>query len=867
MGFATMSDSSATNVPSTSSDLSSAPVLGDGAQRLIACNQKLQELGIDDTIKLPRIVVIGDQSTGKSSLIEAISTIKVPKAANLCTKCPIAINLTNGQLPTSPWQCTIYIEEKYTFEPALRQKKVSKSNPLGPWQVQNETKTQKLRTIHDSNELCDLIDAAQKLLLNPTRDRSRALELQAAEEPPEKFSPNTIRLDISARDWPNLSFVDLPGVIQSAGRGPEYYVQLVASLARTYARDENNIIMLTLPINHDVSNSKSYSIIQQENAQSRTIAVFTKVDLAREEERQDCLDRYFSDEAEEEFEYGHQVVMLASGVSRDGFTTTEDDFFSKQPWSDLSDIVRRRLGVRNLTALLRQILFQKTSETLPGNLEKIQERLAQVQASLDAMPEPPDNRELPYQLREQIHIFEGNIRQLFTSHRDHEASCASSRNKLMQLMQAFSNRVSADRPTMIIKTEAEAEQLARAERVLLEGSNADPVALDSSDSDLIPQTMSKPVQKSPQKAKNSTSRIQRFRLEEIRYLNEQHYQSSVPGEIEPTAVEAMHRMSVQHWDMTFREFMSEVSGLVHDEVLRCVSSTFSRQKHLSLYARVEELVREHLDLVIQGEWTSLERLCDAERKHPLTFNIASVKRCEMESLTQRREKRAEARLDVGRAVQRAQNIGKKKIKELSPDDLESDPWDIEVQMAARTRAYYEVASHRFVDSVCQQIFVHLIPRCQSDLVRCIKENLGLNDIPRNRDRIVILMTEDSEREARRARLSSEKKRLEEGHAYIAGVLGTVGGPQLTRALSTAEGSVYVDATMSDDATTLLDHSLSSVSPTKRKADNELRGQDVASPSKRIQTRNVTRGMGHHTEGGSRQHTPLADRSRSVELDG
>lgn len=852
-----MSHAFAVGTPSALEDESSAPVLGEEAQKLISCNQKLQELGIDDTIKLARIVVIGDQSTGKSSLIEAISTIKVPKAANLCTRCPIAINLTSGDSPSSLWRCTVYIEERYTFNPALRRRKISKTNPLGPWQLQNEIQTTMIKTTADPKELCDLIYLAQRQLLNPNRDRNDAFEAGGLSDDSEKFSPNTIRLDISAGNWPNLSFVDLPGVIQSAGRGqPEYYAELVTSLARVYCSDDNNIIMLTLPINHDVSNSRSYSIIQQENAQSRTTAVFTKIDLARDEERRDCLERYFGEEAEEEFEYGHHMVMLANNIG-----SSEEDFFNRAPWSELPEITRGRFGVRNLTRALRSILFQKTSETLPTNLQKIQLRLAQVKNQLDAMPEPPDALELPYQLREQIHIFEGNIKQLFTSVRDPGASSSSSRGKLIQVMQFFSNQISRDKPTMVIKTEVESAELSRAERSSREGSNSNPVTVDN-DSDSTHQgTADASRKQSTQKSRKPETRIQRFSLEEIRRMNQQHYQSSVPGEIEPAAVEEMHRMGVQHWDKTFKEFMANISKLVHDEVLKCINDTFAMQKHLGLYAKIEEIARAYLDHVVQEEWTYLDRICDAEQKHPLTLNTESIKKAEMGSLAQRREKRVEARLEIARAVQKVQNAGKKKAKEVTLEGLGPDPWDLEVQMAAKSRAYYDVASHRFVDSVCQQIFAHLIPRCQADLVNYLKQNLGLDDIPRNRATIVNLMSENVEREVHRARLISEMERLNEGHAYIASVLGAVNGPKVSG--SSAEGSIDADTPMSDDATALQVTSPKNVSP-KRKAEASPSPAYGESPMKRNQTRSGATPVGRLRE---RTHTPLVDRSRSFEPEG
>ncbi|CAF1162122.1 unnamed protein product, partial [Rotaria sp. Silwood1] len=44
-----------------------------------------------EKIPLPQIVVVGDQSVGKSSILEAISGVELPRAQNICTRCPLEL--------------------------------------------------------------------------------------------------------------------------------------------------------------------------------------------------------------------------------------------------------------------------------------------------------------------------------------------------------------------------------------------------------------------------------------------------------------------------------------------------------------------------------------------------------------------------------------------------------------------------------------------------------------------------------------------------------------------------------------------------------------------------------------------------------
>jgi hypothetical protein len=46
----------------------------------------LRRIGLNSLLQLPQIVVIGDQSSGKSSVLEALTEIPFPRKENLCTR-------------------------------------------------------------------------------------------------------------------------------------------------------------------------------------------------------------------------------------------------------------------------------------------------------------------------------------------------------------------------------------------------------------------------------------------------------------------------------------------------------------------------------------------------------------------------------------------------------------------------------------------------------------------------------------------------------------------------------------------------------------------------------------------------------------
>jgi hypothetical protein len=60
--------------------------LGAESRVLIQTVKDLEKLDINTTLQLPKFVVVGDQSAGKSSIVEALCDISLPRSQGTCTR-------------------------------------------------------------------------------------------------------------------------------------------------------------------------------------------------------------------------------------------------------------------------------------------------------------------------------------------------------------------------------------------------------------------------------------------------------------------------------------------------------------------------------------------------------------------------------------------------------------------------------------------------------------------------------------------------------------------------------------------------------------------------------------------------------------
>lgn len=180
---------------------------GAHSRSLIKVISKLEELNIDSTLpSLQSFVVVGDQSAGKSSIVEALCDISLPRSSGTTTRCPSHITTSSQTTASGGWACKVSIKQKYEFDI---------NTGTGEWKKSADIKVNHFATVTAKTELDYVLRRAQFVVLNPDHDPQSSVDLDLTGNPNTlvAFSPIILCLEIQAPHLPELVFYDLPGCI------------------------------------------------------------------------------------------------------------------------------------------------------------------------------------------------------------------------------------------------------------------------------------------------------------------------------------------------------------------------------------------------------------------------------------------------------------------------------------------------------------------------------------------------------------------------------------------------------------------------------------------------------------------------------
>ncbi|KAI0168919.1 P-loop containing nucleoside triphosphate hydrolase protein [Hypoxylon sp. FL1284] len=389
------------------------PTFTDIGMKQKACNDTLgdlQTLGVSHVAALPELVLVGDQSSGKSSLMSGLARVNLPRSAGVCTRCPLHIRLISSH--NDRWSCTVSLQQDFDFQPLPDRKPktsdVTRANPFPPWVKRSHREIKPFKTIYEPSEIEEVLRWAQVAILNHNQSFERfipgegavAKEIPldtAARQTDAQFSPNIVALEIKGPGLPDLSFYDLPGVFISPEKEEDgYVVKVVKNLTLEYIGREKAIIIWAFPMNVDSENSISLDIIRRSGAADRTIGVMTKADQLPPQNMPNWLAMFRG----EKQSVGHGFFATARPPDQqlEEAARWEELFFNRDisipndwplEFKEFSD----RCGVEVLLKYLSRQLGEAFARSLPSIKGMVDRRLQLIEGELDALPELPHNVE------------------------------------------------------------------------------------------------------------------------------------------------------------------------------------------------------------------------------------------------------------------------------------------------------------------------------------------------------------------------------------------------------------------------------------------------------------------------------------------
>ncbi|RKK78662.1 hypothetical protein BFJ69_g5415 [Fusarium oxysporum] len=331
---------------------------------------KLQFAQLDD-VKLPQIVVVGDQSAGKSSVLEALTGTPFPRDAGACTRFATEIRMRRAK--ETKLKVSIIPDKTRPYNDQAR---------LLQWggDVTGDTP----------------FDAMM-------RD---ATELIAPKSIPGRFAARDILVvEKEGPDMPLLTLVDLPGLVRVANRDQsESDIQTIEALSDRYMKSSRTIILAVIGGNNDYVQAPILKKARHFDPKgSRTIGVLTKPDMT---ERIGLEDKFIelvtNKDQENNFKLGW-YVLLNPGPGEQWQTpgdraNREAEFFSRGKWATLPP---EMWGIGALRAKLSTQLQRHIGKHVKTLRRQIQQALEGCESQLKAMGVGKDTpEEMRFQMGE-----------------------------------------------------------------------------------------------------------------------------------------------------------------------------------------------------------------------------------------------------------------------------------------------------------------------------------------------------------------------------------------------------------------------------------------------------------------------------------
>lgn len=694
--------------------MSSSSMLNAALTDYISVVNKVRDAGVSATIDLPTIVFCGKQSAGKSSLIESMSGVNLPRASGTCTRTPTEVRLTNTS-PGTKWQCQIrlrYEEDDHKGDIEV---------PFG-------------NAIYDKRDVAAAISRAQATLLGATGISSDVLNSGTGKM---QFSRNVICVDIRGPECGDLALIDLPGLIETTEHPEDrVFIDVVRDMVLSYINKPNSIIAMTISCKDDMENQAIKTLAAEVDPMGhRTIGVLTKPDTIEA----GCHDQYFDVLTGKRFplRLGYFAVKnpnqkeLNEGISRDRAKQSEREFFaSAAPWCNV-DSSLRNFGADNLTGKLGELLREKIKSEMPKMCSSVCAELQNVTNEISELDQGIDARTVHATLLGIICTFEQEVN-----------ACVEADNEAKDLFKcvldnykAFIATLQRERPVFAVSSEPPTEHLVEELTTMIVPIGSAGLTFEDVE-DIV-------------RSETGRHLVENMSYEPVRLLIKEF---------------------VKTWDSPAYHLIKEIRGAFESVIQQLAERRFCH--YSSLMETVSKILITSLDKIEQEVSDRIRHLFDMENRMPFTMSaihMAKLRKVNSEALWHHfmiNRQRMMPDMDLGNIDEAVGWVNALGNAPTSLPDNEVPPGLENVDVAsvreaikvmAAVMAYFSIATKRFGDNVPMAIDSLFLRGFGSRVREDLCEQLGL--FTKQPLELCELFVQDPESLRRKEELATKEERL------------------------------------------------------------------------------------------------------------
>ncbi|KAJ9151372.1 Dynamin family protein [Pleurostoma richardsiae] len=326
----------------------------------------LRDLNIGQHVPLPQLVVVGDQSSGKSSLLESLSGIPFPKDQSLCTRHVTQI--------TSRRDSRDYVEIRIIPGPHASEEHRKHVEAFH---------TQVSSGMEFREQFLDILKKANERM---------GLRADVSTGNGAVFSEDVLKIEVHGPKEDYLTIIDVPGIFRTTTQGTtKDDMVMVKDLVKRYIRDSRTVILAVLPSNVDIATQEILELAEDYDKNGeRTLGVLTKPDLVLEPGARAGVCDLIQGK-KRPLNLGYYLVRNRGTNGGSKEESDLDRIFQMQPWNDLP---QDRVGIPALKEQLRSLLVEITQREFPRLIQDVNYQIRECKRELDSLGPPrQDERE------------------------------------------------------------------------------------------------------------------------------------------------------------------------------------------------------------------------------------------------------------------------------------------------------------------------------------------------------------------------------------------------------------------------------------------------------------------------------------------